>query len=536
MFDRLKSERDASQILLVLRRRWPIIIALAVIAAGAAYELAKRQPEKFTATADVLFATSPDSQLIFGVTVTPPDTATQSATNQSLLQLPGVADATAAALHLPKSVVRTAVTFGTSASSNVVSVIANASGPILAATIANGYVHTFIGLRQSAQQTLLTHAQHTVSTAYNAIPAAFRNGTVASGLQGTALKLSLLASLSNGDAQAVQTATAPSSPSSPKPIPDGVLGLILGLLVGGGLAFMLERRDRSIKSAEEAAALYGLPVIGEIPARAKLATGAVGTVAEQEAFHLLRAQLRYFNVDRQVKRVLVTSAEGGEGKSFVALNLARAAVRTDGKRALLIEADLRRPALGRILGLSGMAGLAELLSQSHDLALGLRELVVPLDSMDAEAFRTPRCDLLLAGATPPNPVELLESKGMAELLGYAASIYDVVIVDTTPIGLISDAISLVHQVDGVVIVTRLGHSGRDNASRLMTQLRELNAHILGLVINGSQASASYFGYGGRGRDEMGAADRAARRSRPERSERSERSERPERTERSGSKR
>jgi capsular exopolysaccharide synthesis family protein len=526
MFDRLKSERDASQILLVLRRRWPIIIALAVIAAGAAYELAKRQPEKFTATADVLFATSPDSQLIFGVTVTPPDTATQSATNQSLLQLPGVADATAAALHLPKSVVRTAVTFGTSASSNVVSVIANASGPILAATIANGYVHTFIGLRQSAQQTLLTHAQHTVSTAYNAIPAAFRNGTVASGLQGTALKLSLLASLSNGDAQAVQTATAPSSPSSPKPIPDGVLGLILGLLVGGGLAFMLERRDRSIKSAEEAAALYGLPVIGEIPARAKLATGAVGTVAEQEAFHLLRAQLRYFNVDRQVKRVLVTSAEGGEGKSFVALNLARAAVRTDGKRALLIEADLRRPALGRILGLSGMAGLAELLSQSHDLALGLREL-------DAEAFRTPRCDLLLAGATPPNPVELLESKGMAELLGYAASIYDVVIVDTTPIGLISDAISLVHQVDGVVIVTRLGHSGRDNASRLMTQLRELNAHILGLVINGSQASASYFGYGGRGRDEMGAADRAARRSRPERSERSERSERPER---SGSKR
>src|SRR5579864_887865 len=146
MFDRLKSERDASQILLVLRRRWPIIIALAVIAAGAAYELAKRQPEKFTATADVLFSTSQTSQLIFGVALAPLDTATQSATNQSLLELPGVADATAQALHLPKSVVRAAVTFGTSASSNVVSVIANASGPILATTIANGYVHTFIRL------------------------------------------------------------------------------------------------------------------------------------------------------------------------------------------------------------------------------------------------------------------------------------------------------------------------------------------------------------------------------------------------------
>jgi succinoglycan biosynthesis transport protein ExoP len=530
MLDRLKTERDTTQILLVLRRRWPIILVMAVIAAGAAYELAKRQPEKFTATAGVLFQTSPASQLIYGVTVSPPDTNTQSATNQSLLELSSVADATAAALHIPRSAVSSAVTFGTGASSNVVSIIANASGPDLAARIANTYVQEFIALRKTAEQNVLLQEEHGVAHQLSQIPAAFRTGTIALNLQKAENELGTLAELQNGDAQPVQTATPASSPSSPKPLPDAILGLILGLLVGGGLAFMLERRDRSIKSAEEAAALYGLPVIGEIPARAKLATGAVGTVAEQEAFHLLRAQLRYFNVDRQVKRVLVTSAEGGEGKSFVALNLARAAVRTDGKRALLIEADLRRPALGRILGLSGMAGLAELLSQSHDLALGLRELVVPLDTMDAEAFRTPRCDLLLAGATPPNPVELLESKGMAELLGYAASIYDVVIVDTTPIGLISDAISLVHQVDGVVIVTRLGHSGRDNASRLMTQLRELNAHILGLVINGSQPSASYFGYGGRGRDEVGGADRDARRQRPERPERAERPER------SGSKR
>src|ERR1700694_3342449 len=173
MFDRIRSERDASQILLVLRRRWPIILVLAVIAAAAAYELAKRQPQKFTATADVLFQTSPDSQLIFGVTVTPPDTATQSATNQSLLELPAVADATAASLHLPRSVVSAAVTFGTSASSNVVSVIANASGPVLASQIANGYVQTFIALRRTAQQTLLTHAKRTVSQAFAAISPVF---------------------------------------------------------------------------------------------------------------------------------------------------------------------------------------------------------------------------------------------------------------------------------------------------------------------------------------------------------------------------
>ena len=208
---------------------------------------------------------------------------------------------------------------------------------------------------------------------------------------------------------------------------------------------------------------------------------------------MLRAQLRYFNVDQPIKRVLVTSAEQREGKSFIALNLARAAVSTGGKRTLLIEADLRQPSLGAALGLSATAGLAELLTQSADLLLGLRELVVPLDAADAEFSRTVRCDVLLGGAVPPNPVQLLASKGMAELLEVAGSVYELVVIDAPPLGIISDAISLVHQVDGVVVVTRLGYSSRDDARRLVTQLRELNAHVLGLAINGSRAPATYSG-------------------------------------------
>jgi capsular exopolysaccharide synthesis family protein len=201
---------------------------------------------------------------------------------------------------------------------------------------------------------------------------------------------------------------------------------------------------------------------------------------------MIRAQLRYFDVDRHIQRVMITSADTGEGKSLISLNLARAAARTDDKRALLIEADLRRPSLNKLIGRNGVAGLAELLSHSQDLETGLRELVVTPDQMP-ETDHPIRLDVLLAGATPPNPAELLDSRRMEALLEAADSIYDIVIIDTPPIGVVSDAIPLVHQVDGLLVINRMGVSRRDHALRLMKRFASLNAHILGVVVNSYRA-------------------------------------------------
>jgi succinoglycan biosynthesis transport protein ExoP len=259
---------------------------------------------------------------------------------------------------------------------------------------------------------------------------------------------------------------------------------------------LLERSDRRIKTPVEIEELYGVPVIGTVRESSALrGRGAIGTEREQEAFRMMYAQLRYFDVDRDIRRVVITSADTGEGKSTVSLNLARAAGRTGDKRALLIEADLRRPALTEMIGLESVAGLSELLSHSQNVASGLRELVVspePDEFGQSEGF-----DVLLAGATPPNPVELLASNRMAELMDLVDTMYDLVIIDTPPVGLISDPISLLHQVDGVLVISRLGRSRRDHAARLMKQIRGLNAPILGVVINGVRATAGgYYGYYG----------------------------------------
>jgi succinoglycan biosynthesis transport protein ExoP len=514
MFERLKGDRDTSRAVEVLRRRWWVIAVVAVIAAGGAYLLANRKPKVYSATSGLLFQSSNLDQKLFGNQVFQTSDPTRTAaTNQSLVELPTVARLVAQQLHVSKAEVLSAITFGSDTQSDVMTVTATAHTPVSAAAIANAYVQQFINFRQDADRAQLSQAEKLITTQLAAIPASQQNSTLAQNLRQRSYELQLLASLQTGNAEVVQTATPPSSPTSPTPTRDAAIGLILGLLLGGLLVFVLERSDRRIKTAAEIEEIYGVPVIGTIPESSSLrGPGAVGTPREQDAFRMMRAQLRYFDVDRDIKRVMVTSSDSGEGKSLMSLNLARAAGRTGDTRALLIEADLRRPSLTRMIGLESVAGLSELLSHSQDLASGLRELVVTPEPTD-DGGMVSRYDVLLGGAIPPNPVELLESKRMAELMDLAETMYDMVIIDTPPIGVVSDPIALVHQVDGLLVISRLGRSRRDHAARLMKQLRGLNAHILGVVINGIQPAAGTGYYYQHEEVEDGRPFRRARRTR-----------------------
>jgi capsular exopolysaccharide synthesis family protein len=505
-----------------MRRQLPLILLVAIVAAGAAYVWSRGQTKKYSATGALLFVNSHLDEQLFGnqVISNNTDPTRQAATNAALVQLPEVARLVANQLHISPARVASEITLGSDAQSDVLTVTATDRQPARAALLANTYVVQFISFRKTADQSQLQDAQKTVSQELAAIPPVQRGSATAQQLQSRSNELAQLAALQTGDAQQVQTAAAPTSPSSPTPVRDAVIGGLLGLLIGGLLAFVLERRDRRLKTATEVEELYGLPVIGTVALSKTLRrAGALGTPREQDAFLMMRAQLRYFDVDRDIKRVMITSADSGEGKSLVALNLARAAARADGKRALLIETDLRRPSLGRTLGLDNVAGLGELLSHSQDLASGLRELVVTPQT-EEDGTQASRLDVLLAGGTPPNPAELLESRRMVELMDYAGSIYDIVIIDTPPIGIVSDPIPLVHQVDGVLVISRLGRSRRDHASRLLKQLRGLNAQVLGVVINGFQSNADgyygYYGYYGTDGDSA-ANDQSPRRRLPGRS-------------------
>lgn len=496
MFDRLAGERDGAWILAALRRRWWIVVVVAVVAAAAAYALGTRQTKQYTATGALLFLNSPLDQELTGkqIVSTNVDPVRQAATNQALVELPTVSRLVAAQAGLTVGEVRSDITFGSDASSDVMTVNATDPNPRLAAEIANDYVDQYIQFRKNASVAQLNTAEDLITSKLAQIPAKQQSGPVAQALIGDRNQLDLLKSAQTGDAEVVETAAVPVRPSSRGPKTDAAIGLVLGLLLGAGLVAILERRDRRIKTLEEVEAIYGVPIIGTIPESSALRTAQPAAPREEEPFLMIRAQLRYFDVDRHIQRVMVSSADAGEGKSLIALNLARAAGRTDDRRTLLIEADLRRPTLHTMIGRDGVAGLGELLTHSQDLENGLRELVVTPDQQP-ESDQAVRLDVLLAGATPPNPPELLESRRMEALLEVADSIYDIVIIDTPPIGVVSDAIPLVHQVDGLLVINRMGISRRDHALKLMKRFRGLNAHILGVVVNSYRApDESEYGY------------------------------------------
>jgi receptor protein-tyrosine kinase len=252
-----------------------------------------------------------------------------------------------------------------------------------------------------------------------------------------------------------------------------------------------------MKHVEDLEAAYRLPVLSAIPHNKAYARApelnASNHHGDREVFRLLRAYLRYFNVDRQITTLLVASAAPGDGKTTVARNLAQAAQET-GTKTMLLEADLRRPALARHYDFRPAPGLSELLIGSVDAHEAIRS--VPLTTRINGSTSEVSLDVIPAGHPPPNPAELMESNAMADVLSWAAEHYELVVIDTPPIAVVSDAMPLLPKVDGVLLVSQLGKNTRDAAAFLRERLVGVNAPLLGVIANGVNIKGrDGYGYG-----------------------------------------
>jgi capsular exopolysaccharide synthesis family protein len=323
-------------------------------------------------------------------------------------------------------------------------------------------------------------------------------------LQSRAQSLGVLAELRTGSVQVAQAATVPGTPSSPRVKRNTALGMVLGLLLGLGVALLLERLDRRIREPKDLEAIYGLPLLGVVPESRALSRTArrrggpreVLPPSEAEAFYLIRAHLRYFNIDRQLRTLLITSAAPGDGKTTVARHLAAAAAKM-GASVLLLEADLRRPTIASALEIQSGPGVSDVLIGAASLSEATQ--LVDLDEKAADGGRGRMLDVLVAGAgLPPNPTALIESQAMEALLEQAKATYDLVVVDTSPLVAVSDAFPLLRKVDGIIIVGRVGRNRRDVAQRLHETLAGAGAPLLGVIANGfkSRGGGAYaYGYG-----------------------------------------
>jgi capsular exopolysaccharide synthesis family protein len=380
----------------------------------------------------------------------------------------------------------------------VVSVDATDPNPAFAATLANTFAEQYIRFRRDADRSKVNSALKLVQTQLARGSPAELAGTQGRDLRKQAEQLKVLAALQTGNAELVQQASAPSSPSSPKTMRDVGLSFLIGLLLGTGLAFLFDRLDRRLRDPQEVKDTFQRPILGVIPASRTLPTTGPGRsgplpVGEEESFRMLRANLRYFNVDHPIRSVLITSAAPGEGKSTVAWNLAAAAAST-GSPVLLVEADLRHPSLAASENnLRPRPGLSDVLAGQANVENAVQATPIPARAPDGKARET--MDVLVAGALPPNPDDLLESERMQAILESASSRYELVILDTPPTSVVSDAVPLIREVDGVIVVTRIGTTTREAAVELRSQLEDLGAPILGVVVNAVRARVAGYGYG-----------------------------------------
>jgi capsular exopolysaccharide synthesis family protein len=487
-----------------LRRRAPWILLCLVLVTAAAYGFSKREQKKYTATASLVFNDSQANQQAAGLqAVSVNNQQAQENTNLKLVQLGDMGEETASHLGQgqTKEKIKEALSISAQGESNIVNVAATAASPLLAAAIANTYAKRFVFEQQESNHKYYASALALVNRQLAALTPAERAGTSGLALESRSQSLGVLAELRNGNVQIAQSASAPTSPSSPKTARNTALGAVLGLLLGLGVAFLLERFDRRIREPKDLETVYGLPLLGVVPESGALsrsvrgaASGAALTANEAEAFHLIRAHLRYFNVDKELRTLLVASAVPGDGKTTVARHLASAAARM-GARTLLVEADLRRPTMTQQLEIHAGAGLSDVLIGAVAMNDAIQS--ISLDPGE-DASRTRTLDVLLAGPVlPPNPGELIESRAMENLLDGVRSTYDLVVIDTPPLTVVSDAFPLLGKVDGVIIVGRVGRNRRDVAVRLHETLLAAGAPLLGVVANGFKAGRlSSYGYGG----------------------------------------
>jgi receptor protein-tyrosine kinase len=494
---------DLERVIRALRRRWWVIALFTVLVTGAVFAFSEHQTKEYTATTAVLFENPQLSQQESGLQVTPTSPSedpTIMATNiQLLTQQAGIAGATARIVGhgLTASQVSHAINVSQQGQTSVANVSATSTSPPLAADIANTYVGRFIASQRAQQRSSVRQALRLVERQIAALSSEQLAGTNGQALLDRAESLRILANLQDGGAQVVQAAKVPTAASSPNVSRNVVLGLLLGLLLGLSVAFLLERLDRRMTTVEDLEATYRLPLLATVPRNRAYELSPQqnlnGHHGENEVFRLLRAYLRYFNVDREVRSLLVASAAPGDGKTTVARNLAQAAQET-GTKTLLIDADMRRSEMAAHYGTSPAPGLSELLIGSVEVDEALRS--IPIATRVNGRTSKVALSVLVAGHPPPNPAELLESNAMAEVLSWATEQYELVVIDTPPLSVVSDAIPLIPKVDGVVIVSQIGKNTRDAASFLRERLLGINAPLLGVVANGMKGkSKDGYGYG-----------------------------------------
>ena len=432
---------NLSEYLGVLRDRWKIIVAITLLATAAAGVVTYTMTPRYDARAQVFVAFQPTdpsstSGLVSGATYT----QNQITSYVDLATSPMVLDPVIQELGLPTtpSGLADSLAVTNPADSVLIDVVASSEQPEEAAQIANAVAASIAAVIPDLERP--------------------------EGADASPVKLTV-----------VRQATPPSSPVSPQVPLNLGFGLVAGLLLGIGAAVLRHALDTKIRSENDIAAVTDAPVIGSIgfddeAAAHPLIVQTSPHSTRSEAFRRLRTNLQFLDVGSGSRAIVITSAVPGEGKSTTAINLA-ISLADAGSRVVLVDADLRRPAIAGYMGLEGQVGLTTILIGRASLD----DVVQP--------WGNSRLHIVTSGQIPPNPSELLGSHTMSTLIKELAEAYDVVLLDTAPLLPVTDGAVLARLSAGALVVAGADKVHRAQLDQAIGRLTTVGAHLFGVVLN-----------------------------------------------------
>jgi non-specific protein-tyrosine kinase len=279
--------------------------------------------------------------------------------------------------------------------------------------------------------------------------------------------------------------------SNPIPIEPNIwrntlLAALLGFLLAAVILIVRESLDDTVKTPNEINRKFNLPILGVINHHGSEGNAPI-TLAEPrspvaEAYRALRTNISYASVDRPLRTILVTSAVPGDGKSTTIVNLG-VVLAQNGKKVIIADCDLRRPQIHTYFGLANRHGMSTLFAQSSEALNSVRQTTA-VDGLT----------VVTSGSLPPNPSELMGSQKLQSILSTMKNSADLILIDTPPTLTVTDASALAPSLDGILLVVRPGKTRISALRQTIEQLRQLNARILGVVLNDVAISGKSYSY------------------------------------------
>jgi len=494
-------------------RWWWLIVACTVLAAGSAYVISSRMTPVYSATATLLVQQAPAANVTDYTALLTSERL--ASTYAEMLTARPVLEETQRRLGL--SSLPGGVSVSVVRDTQLLSLNAESTDPELAAMIANTVAEVFVDQNRQLQEERYAASLSNIEKQLQELPVkieetqrellalgsandseslaerarletaltSYRN--TYSALLGSYEQMRLSAIQSSNTLTIFDPASAPVAPVRPNKLQNTALAGVVGALLALGVVFLIEYLDDTLKNSEDVSRVLGLSTLGVIGQFGKesdeLITAHHPLASVSEDFRVLRTNLRFAGVDKELRTILVTSPAPSEGKTVTAANLA-VVLAQSGLRVALVDADLRRPRQHHLFNIPSSAeGVTESLVEGKTDG----RITQPLADFDLR--------LLPAGALPPNPVEMVGSQRMRQLLEGLASEADVVVVDSPPVLSMADAAVLAQAVDGVLLAVEANKTRRGAAQDAVLSLQQIGANVLGIVLTQvPQRNSRYYYY------------------------------------------